>query len=113
MPKAIPLFVAVRDFICSEFEYVNIKVQRTQISFSSRYGFAFVSLPFRKVKNRPEIYIILTFGLNRRLAHPRIAAVTEPYPGRWTHHVIIQDVNEMDAEGKAWIGEAYHFSMIK
>ena len=112
-PRALPLYEAVRDYICKEFENVKIKVQKTQISFSNRYGFAFVSLPFRKVKGRPDVYIILTLGLNRRLVHPRIAEATEPYPERWTHHIIIQNENEIDFEIKEWINEAYTFSMTK
>jgi len=112
-PGMLPLYEAVRDTICAEFENVTIKVRKTQISFSNRYGFAFVSLPYRKLKGRPDEYIIFTFGLNHRLEHPRIMEAVEPYPGRWTHHVILRSVDDVDAELKEWITEAYGFSMVK
>jgi len=112
-PRAIPLYEAIRDFICTEFADVNIKVSKTQISFSNRYGFAFVSLPYRKVKGRPAVYVILTFGLGYKLEHPRIAESVEPYPGRWTHHVIIQSVDEIDGQVKGWLKEAYTFANEK
>jgi len=113
MPDALPLYEAVRNLICSEFERVAIKVQKTQITFSNKYGFAFVSLPYRRVKGRPDVYIIFTLGLSYRLEHPRIMEATEPYPGRWTHHIIIQNVDEVDSEIKEWVAEAYSFAMIK
>ena len=44
---------------------------------------------------------------------PRIVESTEPYPGRWTHHVIIQNADEVDEQVKEWIREAYHFANTK
>jgi len=111
IPEALPLYEAVRNAIYSEFEYVSIKVQKTQITFSNKHGFAFVS--YRKIKGCTGAYIIFTLGLNRRLEHPRVLVATEPYPGRWTHHIIIQSEGEVDAELKEWIAEAYFFAMMK
>jgi len=113
MPQALPLYEAVAENICGRYAGVKISVKKTQISFSNKYNFAFVSLPVRKVKNRPAVYIILTFGLCRQISHPRIAVSTEPYPNRWTHHVIIQSADEIDAQVMAWIDEAYYFSLNK
>jgi hypothetical protein len=113
MPEAMPLYEAVEKRICTELADVKIKVQKTQITFSNKHGFAFVSLPFRKVKGRPGVYIILSFGLNRKEDHPRIMQSTEPYPGRWTHHIILQNEDEIDDQIMEWLSEAYHFAMIK
>lgn len=112
-PDAIPLYEAVREMICGELEDVTIKVMKTTISFSNRYAFAYVSLPVRKMKGRPELYIILTFGLGYQLKHARIAESVEPYPGRWTHHVIIQDAAEVDAQINEWLRGAYDFANTK
>ena len=74
--------------ILSEIENVNIKVLKTQISFSNRQNFAFVSfLPARKAKERPKVYITVTFGLHYKKESSRIDVAIEPYPNRWTHHV--------------------------
>ena len=113
MPGAFALYETIRELICSEFDNVTVRVQKTQISFSNRYNFAFVSLPNRRIKERPDVYVILTLGLGHRLEHPRIAIATEPYPGRWTHHIIIQGKDEIDDQIVEWLNEAYHFSMIK
>lgn len=76
--------------------------------------FAFISfLPVRKTKERPEVYIVVTFGLDYRLESPRIDAVVEPYPGRFTHHVLVSGTGEVDDELMGWVKEAAVFSAGK
>ena len=112
-PEAFPLYEAVREAICSAFAGVSIKVQKTQISFSNKHIFAVVSLPRRPAKSRLQPCINLTFGLGYRLEHPRVTASTEPYPGRWTHHVILQSETDVDEQMKEWLSDAYYFANAK
>ena len=109
-PGTLPLYEAVRKMIFTDFDDITVKVSKTQIAFANKYQFAFVSLPFRKIKGSPDTYILLTFGLRRREGHPRIAVSTEPYPGRWTHHLVIASADEVDAQVREWVNEAYHFA---
>ena len=37
----------------------------------------------------------------------------EPYPNRWTHHVLIGTVEEIDDELLSWIEEAAAFAQSK
>ena len=98
----------------AEIDNVTIKVQKTQISFSNKYNFAFVSfLQARKAKERPEIYITVTFGLRHKKDSPRIDAASESYPNRWTHHMLISSEEEIDDELMGWIKEAAEFSAGK
>ena len=55
----------------------------------------------------------MTFGLARRLDDPRIAQAVEPYPNRWTHHVLVQTPEEVDETLLRWIDEAYWFAQSK
>lgn len=113
-PEALPLYEALEERIQSEIQDVTIKVQKTQITFANKHNFAFVSfLPARKAKERPDIYITVTFGLGYRKESPRIDAATEPYPNRWTHHMLISQVDEVDDELLGWIKEAGAFSAGK
>lgn len=113
-PEALPLYEALEERIRSEIQDVTIKVQKTQITFANKHNFAFVSfLPARKAKERPDIYITVTFGLGYRKESPRIDAATEPYPNRWTHHMLISQVDEVDDELLGWIKEAGAFSAGK
>lgn len=113
-PEALPLYEALEEKILSEIEDVTVKVQKTQISFSNKHNFAFVSfLPVRKAKERPDIYIVVTFGLGYRKESPRIDMAVEPYPNRWTHHMLISKPEEIDDELMEWIREASIFSAGK
>lgn len=113
-PAALPLYERLAEKILAEIPDVNIKVQKTQIAFSNRHGFAFVSfLPVRMAKDRPEVYITVTFGLGYQKESPRIDAAVEPYPSRWTHHVLVSSPDEIDGELLGWIKEASDFSASK
>ena len=111
---ALPLYEAFVHRLFAEIDDVTVKVQKTQISFSNKYNFAFVSfLPVRKAKERPETYITVTFGLHYKKESPRIDAALEPYPNRWTHHMLIASEEEIDDELMGWIKEAAEFSAGK
>ena len=113
-PAALPLYEAFAKRLLVEIDDVTVNVRKTQISFSNRYNFAFVSLlPVRKAKARPETYITVTFGLRYKKESPRIDIATEPYPNRWTHHMLISSVDEIDDELMGWIKEAAAFSAGK
>lgn len=77
---------------------MTIKVTKTQISFRSRYVFAMASLPYRRMKDWPKEYLMLSFGLNYRKDSPRIVQAVEAYPNRWTHHVIVERTEYLDDE---------------
>ena len=111
MPEALPLYETFEQKVFSEVKGVKVKVQKTQIAFSNRHNFAFVSfLPVRKAKERPEVYIVVTFGLGYCVESPRIDAAVEPYPGRFTHHVLVSGTEEIDEELMDWVKEAAVFS---
>lgn len=84
-----------------------IKVQKSQISFYGRHLFAAASLPLRRKKEWPERCLLVTFGLFHRVESPRIAVAVEPYPNRWTHHVLVTREEELDGELMGWLEEAY------
>ena len=113
-PAAVGLYEAFASRLLAEIEDVTVKVQKTQISFSNKRNFAFVSfLPVRKAKARPEVYITVTFSLQYNKESPRIDVATEPYPNRWTHHVLISSAEEIDDGLMGWIKEAAAFSAGK
>ncbi|MBT9775090.1 hypothetical protein GPL15_01015 [Clostridium sp. MCC353] len=112
-PEMMPLYETLKNKLMTSYPDMTIKVTKTQISFRSRYVFAMASLPWRKIKGWPETYLLVSFGLPAKKESPRIAQSVEAYPNRWTHHVIVEQENEIDEELLGWIQEAYQFSMIK
>ena len=112
--EAIPLYEAFAARLLAELEGVTIQPQKSQITLKNRRVFGAVSfLPARKAKDRPNPYITITLGLNRRESSTRIDQASEPYPGRWTHHLVIGTVEEIDDELMAWAREAYNFAAAK
>ena len=110
-PDAFPLYDKFEKGVMEHVPEARIKVQKTQISFYNRHMFACVSFArVRKKKDCPDSYIVVTFGLDHRAVSPRIDIATEPYPNRWTHHVLISELSEIDDELMAWVEEAACFS---
>ena len=113
MPAMLPVYARLREQLAAAYPDLGIRVGKSQISFRNRYGFAAASLPWRRVKGWPAEYLLVTFGLARRLDDPRIAQAVEPYPNRWTHHVLVQTSEEVDETLLRWIDEAYWFAQSK
>ncbi len=112
--KAFALYQSLEDLLFSSFPDVNKRVQKTQITFFNQHVFACVS--FARVRRKaelPEGYFVLTLGLPVPLGSDRVAVKTEPYPGRWTHHIVISKPDDLDAELFSWIQESYDFARTK
>ena len=111
---ALPLYERLEGLILEQIPDVKIKVSKTQISFSNKRGFAFVSFnPCRRAKERPGIWMTISFGLSYRKDSPRVDVATEPYPNRWTHHMMVGSVEEINDELMGWIREAAEVSASK
>ncbi len=113
-PAAVPLYDFLEDTIYQIFPVVNKRVQKTQISLSNRHVFACFSFARVKMKAElPDPFIVMTLGLPYPLESARVAVKTEVYPGRWTTHIVIGNINEVDAELLSWIRQAYAFADSK
>lgn len=111
---AYPLYRKFESEVCKRFPQASIRVQKSQITFSNRHVFACVSLARVKKKSElPDPYIVITLGMPMPIESSRIAVKTEPYPGRWTHHIIVATPQELDDELYGWLEEAYDFSQNK
>jgi len=104
-PRALPLYEKLEGEILSRFPETTVTVQKSQIAFDNGKRFAFASLRGKR--------LVVTFGLGQRVDSPRIAQVVEPYPGRWTHHVLVADDAELNDELFQWITLAYDFAARK
>ena len=112
--EALPMYERLENAILTRIPDVKIKVAKTQITFANKRGFAFVSFnPCRRAKDRPAVWMTVTFGLGCRKGSSRIDVATEPYPGRWTHHVMVGSAEEIDEELLGWIQEAAEFANVK
>ena len=110
MPQALPIYEAFTKRLLKELGPVQVKVQKSQIAFSNRYQFAFIWHPSRRFRGRKgRLYGCNVRSKSIAIEDSRIEAATEPYPNRWTHHVIVQSEDEIDDKLMGWIREAYEF----
>ena len=78
---ALPIYERLENAILTRIPDVKIKVTKTQITFAGRRGFAFVSFnPCRKVKDRPAVWMTVTFGLGYRKESPESMWGQNPTP---------------------------------
>ena len=112
-PAELALYEALFRAMEQAFPTARVKVQKTQISFYGRHLFAAASLPVRRRKDWPKICLVVTLGLGYRLDSPRVAAASEPYPGRWTHHILVSEEGQIDGELMGWLRAAWDFGESK
>lgn len=110
-PGALALYEAFREKLLALCPDAALEVQKTQITFRNPKVFCCVSMA--RMKGIQGEYIVVTLGLGQRLASPRVWVATEPYPGRWTHHIVISDPAEVDDELMGWVREAAAFAAAK
>ena len=113
LPRFLPVYAELKEKLSARYPEMTVRVTKTQISFRSRHVFAMVSLPYRRKKEWPKEYLMVSFGLPAPNPSPRIPASAEACPGRWTHHVLVERAEDLDAELLGWIGEAHQFSQVK
>ncbi len=99
------LFEEVRRAI-EEIGPAEMRVTKSQVAFRRRVGFAFVWMP-KMYLRKADVPLVLTIGLRGRDASPRWKEVVEPHPGRFTHHLELRSVEEVDEEVRGWLREAW------
>ena len=95
------------------FPQARVKVGKSQVSFYGKHLFAAFSPPVRRKKDWPEHFLLVTFGLGEPLASPRAAVAVELYPGRFTHHVLVEREEELDEELFSFLAMAWEFGENK
>lgn len=102
--EVLPIYEKLEGCILKNIENVQVRVQKSQISFYNRHLFACVSfMRLGRKKDFPQNHLVLAFGLDRRMESPWIEAEVEPYPARWTHHLILSSSEEVDDELLSWL----------
>ena len=113
-PWGEAIYLALKESILNSFPLLDVRVQKTQITLSNTRVFSCVS--FMKVMKKSEEkgpYLVLTLGLSHPLNSPRVKAMSEPYPGRWTVHIPLYQPEDVDEEVIEWVKEAYSFAESK
>lgn len=105
--SALTVYGVFRDALLTRWPQCVIKCSKTQISFTDGVDFAFASYPPRKLLGA----VLISLGLRAPLNNPRVFAQSEPYPQRWTVHIIVHSVEEVDAELLDWLDDAHEYAV--
>jgi len=89
------------------------EVQKTDVALQEGgRPFAYVWVPgVRRIPGRPLHYVIVSFGLNRCIDDPRMTEVTQSYPGRWMHHVVVAEPADIDDTLIGWLTAARNWKI--
>jgi len=98
----IPIFEKLAACMSEKFPDATLRVQKSMLSWLDPTPFCYSAI-------RSRTKMMLSFSFAVQLDSPRIFAATEPYPGRWTHHVLVSSPEEIDGELMEMISMAHAF----
>ncbi len=104
-PEARALYERVAD-ASRELDSVEVRVGRSQVALWRAHPFAAVWVPGQYLAGATAP-LVLTVYLRHRADSPRWKEIVEPRPGRFTHHLELHRVGDVDAEVAAWLREAW------
>ena len=84
----------------------DICVTKSQVAFRRRKAFAWVWMPTQYLR-RKSAPLVLTFSFRSRDASPRWKQIVEPTPGRFTHHLELYSVTDVDDQVRDWLRDAW------
>lgn len=105
--EAQALFDALQDAVAA-LGAIDLRVTKSQVAFRTSQGkaFAWAWIPGRTLRGRTAP-LVLTLALRRRDPSPRWKEIVEPAPGRFTHHLELYAVGDIDEEVQGWLRDAW------
>lgn len=88
---------------------VELRVSKSQVSFRRRKAFAWVWMPGQYLRGKTAP-LVLTLSFPYQDLSPRWKEVVEPRPGRFTHHLELYCVADIDDEVRRWLRDAWAVS---
>ena len=84
----------------------ELGVTKSQIAFRRRKAFAWAWIPGKYLRGKTAP-LVLTLSLRSRDASPRWKEIVEPSPGRFTHHLELYSINDIDDQVRDWLRVAW------
>lgn len=84
----------------------EIRVTKSQIAFRRSKNFAWVWIPGKYLRGKTAP-LVLTLSLRKRDTSRRWKEIVEPSPGRFTHHLELYSVSDIDHEVHDWLQDAW------
>jgi hypothetical protein len=84
----------------------ELRVTKSQIAFYRRKAFAWVWIPDKYLRGKVAP-LVLTFSFHKRDFSPRWKQITKISPARYTHHLELHSVEDIDQDVRGWVAEAW------
>jgi hypothetical protein len=85
---------------------VELRLTKSQIAFHRRKAFTWIWIPGKYLRGKTAP-LVLTLCFASRDASPRWKEIAEPYPGRFTHHLELYSISDIDDEVRDWLWTAW------
>ena len=99
------IFDVLRDAI-DAIGPAELRVTRSQIAFRRRVAFAWAWTPARYLRGQVAP-LVLTLSFPAQDTSPRWKQVVEPAPGRFTHHLELFTIDDLDVQVSDWLRQAW------
>jgi hypothetical protein len=90
----------------ARFGQASVRVSKSQIAFRRRKNVAVVWMPGMYLDN-PGAPLVLTLSFDKKDDSPSWKEVTRVSPDRFTHHLELRRVEDIDAQVKGWLHAAW------
>ena len=88
------------------FGPLELRVTKSQVAFRREKAFAWVWIPGKYLRGKVAP-LVLTLVFSSRNASPRWKEIVEPAAGRFTHHLELYQIEDVDDEVCGWLRETW------
>lgn len=103
-PDSLAICRAIQEAISTIGE-ASMSVEKSQVAFRRRLGFAYVWRPGQYVAS--DVPAVLSIPLPREVTSARFKEVAHPSTNTWMHHIELYEASELDDQVLEWLTEAY------
>ena len=93
---------ALRNALAKRWPDTQARLMKTCISFDDPKPYCYVSYPRRRCD---EGAIVVSFLMRRVISSERVDAVAKISVGRYTHHMLVRKIQDVDSRLIRWLNE--------
>lgn len=112
-PQVLGLYVAFLARVLAAYPDTTRTVMKTAVALAGGFRFAYAGAPLHRMKGWPKACLVVTLMHDTRLESPHVVRAVEPYPNRWTHHIMLADADAMDGDLMRLVAMSYEFAHRK
>jgi hypothetical protein len=90
----------------AEIGLAELRITKSQVAFYRQKAFAWAWMPGKYLHGRTAP-LVLTLSFRHQEASPRWKEIVEPSPGRFTHHLELYHITDVDDVVRGWLREAW------